>query len=68
MPNLKYFTTRGNTTVYEWRTGNAPKTIEKPTIEYNFGEENSHENEANVEINFDIADEGVLVEVMKFKK
>ncbi|XP_032890872.1 CDK5 regulatory subunit-associated protein 3 isoform X2 [Amblyraja radiata] len=30
VPLLKYIQTRGNTTVYEWRTGQAPTSVEQP--------------------------------------
>ena len=53
LPVLMHFIQKGNTTVYEWRTGIEPSHIEK-TIDstYNFGDQN--EEEASEEINFDI--------------
>ena len=67
LANLKYFIIHGNTTVYEWRTGIAPKTIEKPKIQYDFDEEPLVESttEDFAEIDFGLTDEAVLVEVRK---
>lgn len=40
MPILCHIINKGNTTVYEWRTGIEPKIIEKPDpFSFNFGDE-----------------------------
>ncbi len=58
MQNLKYFISHGNTTVYEWRTGIVPKTIEKGPVRYDFGEDESVPGDVveDAEINFDVND------------
>nr|XP_019596225.1 PREDICTED: CDK5 regulatory subunit-associated protein 3 [Rhinolophus sinicus] len=33
LPMLRFVQTRGNCTVYEWRTGTAPSTVERPHLE-----------------------------------
>lgn len=53
---------KGNTSVYEWRTGTAPTKIEKTPIKYDFGEEEQAKVVKNDEINFDV-DNIVLDEV-----
>lgn len=51
---LGYVIKKGNTTVYEWRTGSQPKQIEKPEdVSYNFGDE---ENVNQDTIDFDVVD------------
>lgn len=53
LPILLHFIQKGNTTVYEWRTGSAPLEIEKaPEVPIKFGDE--EETEGNDEIDFDI--------------
>ncbi|CAF0731185.1 unnamed protein product [Brachionus calyciflorus] len=43
---LGYLIKKGNTTVYEWRTGFEPKVVEKPEIAfYNFGDEEEKSKE-----------------------
>ena len=50
---MLHFIQKGNTTVYEWRTGSAPLEIEKaPEVPIKFGDE--EETEGNDEIDFDI--------------
>lgn len=54
MPILLHFIQKGNTTVYEWRTGSAPLQIEKALeVPIKFGDE-EEEAEGTDEINFDI--------------
>ena len=64
MPNLKYFTIYGNTTVYQWRTGIAPNKIEKTPIQYDFGGDEVKPTEEETTIDFGFNDEDVLVEVV----
>lgn len=46
LPILGYLIKKGNTTVYEWRTGAQPKVIEKPDLfSYNFGDEEEKSKE-----------------------
>lgn len=33
LPMLRFVQKRGNCTVYEWRTGTAPSTVERPHLE-----------------------------------
>ena len=51
LPMLGYLIRKGNTTVYEWRTGSEPKTIERPKqLEHSFGDEdNSTNNEDKID-------------------
>lgn len=43
---LGYLIRKGNTTVYEWRTGSEPKKIERPAqVQYIFGDD--EEKKAN---------------------
>ena len=58
LPMLNYTVKKGNTTVYEWRTGSVPKKIEKnPNVSYAFGDDETEENSKNEDkIDFDVAD------------
>jgi hypothetical protein len=54
LSTLGYLIKKGNTTVYEWRTGVAPKHVEKAQeVAYNFGDETENQtNEAEDKIDF----------------
>jgi hypothetical protein len=48
LPTLGYLIKKGNTTVYEWRTGAQPKQIEKSKdIAYNFGDDQDQNGTEN---------------------
>jgi len=58
LPYLSYLIKNGNKTVFEWRTGIKPTSIERPACNYDFGEEDKQEvvsTDAD-EINFDLND------------
>jgi hypothetical protein len=57
----------GNTTVFEWRTGIIPTSVEKKAVEYKFEKSHAPDNSAFTigdEINFDI-DDVVLDDVIQ---
>lgn len=57
LPMLSYLIRKGNTTVYEWRTGVEPKKIEKPhQTDYIFGEDDSHKADNTEEDKIDFGD------------
>lgn len=46
MPLLGYLIKKGNTTVYEWRTGSVPQRVEKhEQFVFNFGDEEQNQEE-----------------------
>jgi hypothetical protein len=57
LPTLGYLIKRGNTTVYEWRTGVAPKHVEKAQdVAFNFGDEAENQAHADAEDKIDFGD------------
>lgn len=56
MPILAHLINKGNTTVFEWRTGIEPKIIEKPDpFTFNFGDEEEKVQEDTIDFgDFDI--------------
>lgn len=53
LPTLGFLIKKGNTTVYEWRTGVQPKHVEKAQdVEYNFGDESDGKNDSEDKIDF----------------
>ena len=57
LPTLGYLIKKGNTTVYEWRTGVEPKHVEKvQDVVYSFGDEEESKNEAAEEEKIDFGD------------
>lgn len=58
MPILGYLIRKGNTTVYEWRTGTEPKKIERPKeTSYSFDDESEKtENHITIEEKIDFGD------------
>ncbi len=63
LPILVHFIHKGNTTVYEWRTGVAPLQIERPPdSEYNFGDEEKEEMADKIDFGIDISELDVNTE------
>lgn len=57
LPILGYLIKKGNTTVFEWRTGVVPKHVEKQQEEnYNFGDESSNNAQSEEEDKIDFGD------------
>ncbi len=62
LPILVHFIHRGNTTVYEWRTGEAPLQVERPPdAVYTFGDEQHEEAADEIDFGIDVADFGLSV-------
>ena len=57
LPMLGYLIKKGNTSVYEWRTGVQPKYVEKAQdVTYQFGDDEAENNDAAEEDKIDFGD------------
>ena len=54
LPILSYLIDKGNTTVYQWRTGgHLPVSIERPPLNYKFAEMTEEEEQTEIVLGLD---------------